>query len=154
MLLLDSDRKQLVFVPKSEWPEIPQRMKPVTLETAASEAPSAVQIALLRASDEFFAATGSAVAATARLAIRRAAALPRRRWGCRFLAHYLRLVGGVSAWVYLILAGLITGFTVTYFTFRFLPFRLYTTTIVDRRVAGGDRGLHSTGSSFRSWRRF
>ena len=51
---------------------------------------------------------------------------PRLRWGGRFFAHYLRLVGGVSAWIYLILAGLIIGFTATYFTFKFLPFRLYT----------------------------
>jgi ABC-type transporter Mla maintaining outer membrane lipid asymmetry permease subunit MlaE len=35
-------------------------------------------------------------------------------------------VGGPSAWIYLILAGLIIGFTSTYFTFKFLPFRLYT----------------------------
>ncbi|MFG0266339.1 MAG: ABC transporter permease, partial [Rhodopirellula sp. JB055] len=41
-------------------------------------------------------------------------------------AHYLRLVGGPSAWGYLIIAGLIAGFTTTYFTLRFLPFRLYT----------------------------
>lgn len=125
VLLLDSDKKQLVCVPKSQWPEIPQRMKPVTLETAATEARSTLQIAL-RASDEFFAATGSAVAAAARLPFDALPLFPRGRWGCRFLAHYLRLVGGVSAWIYLILAGLITGFTATYFTFRFLPFRLYT----------------------------
>jgi ABC-type transporter Mla maintaining outer membrane lipid asymmetry permease subunit MlaE len=43
----------------------------------------------------------------------------------RFFLHYLRLVGGLSASVYLIIAGLIAGFTTTYFTFRFLPFRVY-----------------------------
>ena len=51
---------------------------------------------------------------------------PRPKWGMRFFLHFLRLVGGPSAWVYLILAGLIVGFTGTYFTFRFLPFRVYT----------------------------
>ena len=32
----------------------------------------------------------------------------------------------MSASIYLIVAGLIAGFTTTYFTFRFLPFRVYT----------------------------
>ena len=52
--------------------------------------------------------------------------LPRASWIGRFFLHYLRLVGGPSAWGYLIIAGLIAGFTTTYFTFRFLPFRGYT----------------------------
>ena len=52
--------------------------------------------------------------------------VPRVRWAGRFTLHYLRLVAGPSAWVYLVIAGLIVGFTSTYFTFRFLPFRLYT----------------------------
>ncbi len=125
VLLLDSEQKQLVFVPHSEWSEIPQRMKPVALETAITEPPSASQT-VLRASDDFLAATGSAVVAAARLPLDALPIFPRPRWGGRFFAHYLRLVGGVSAWIYLILAGLIIGFTTTYFTFKFLPFRLYT----------------------------
>ena len=51
---------------------------------------------------------------------------PSMRWAIRFFFHYLRLVGGPSASAYLVIAGLIAGFTTTYFTFRFLPFRLYT----------------------------
>ena len=56
---------------------------------------------------------------------------PRPRWGLRFFAHYLRLVGGVSAWVYLILAGLIVGFTGTYFTFRFPAVPALHSTFID-----------------------
>jgi ABC-type transporter Mla maintaining outer membrane lipid asymmetry permease subunit MlaE len=47
-------------------------------------------------------------------------------WGTRFLAHYLSLVAGYSAWFYLAIAGLITGFVSTYFTFRYLPYEIYT----------------------------
>ncbi|MFG0288389.1 MAG: ABC transporter permease, partial [Rhodopirellula sp. JB044] len=52
--------------------------------------------------------------------------VPRPKWAGRFLLHYLALVGGPTGCVYLLIAGLIVGFTTTYFTLRFLPFRLYT----------------------------
>ncbi|MBN8600743.1 MAG: ABC transporter permease [Planctomycetes bacterium] len=47
-------------------------------------------------------------------------------WGCRFLAHYASLVVGASAWFYIGVAGVIVGFVATYFTFRYLPYQLYT----------------------------
>ncbi len=125
VLLLDSEQKQLVVVEKSEWSEIPQRMKPVALDRGHTEPPTPTQRAV-EAVDDFLSATGSAVVAAIRLPVDVLPVFPRARWGVRFLAHYLRLVGGVSAWVYLMLAGLIIGFNATYFTFRFLPFRLYT----------------------------
>ena len=125
VLLLDSELKQLVFVPKSQWPQIPERMKPVNLEAAAGDPPTALQRIIARV-DDFFLASGALVVAAARLPFDALPLFPRLRWGGRFFAHYLRLVGGLSAWIYLVLAGLIIGFTSTYFTFKFLPFRLYT----------------------------
>jgi ABC-type transporter Mla maintaining outer membrane lipid asymmetry ATPase subunit MlaF/ABC-type transporter Mla maintaining outer membrane lipid asymmetry permease subunit MlaE len=47
-------------------------------------------------------------------------------WGGRFLAHYASLVAGASAWFYIGVAGVIVGFVATYFTFRYLPYQLYT----------------------------
>ena len=47
-------------------------------------------------------------------------------WGFRFVGHYSRLVFGPTAMIYLILAGVISGFVNTYFTFKFLPFASYT----------------------------
>lgn len=47
-------------------------------------------------------------------------------WGGRFLAHYASLVAGLSAWFYIGVAGVIVGFVATYFTFRYLPYQLYT----------------------------
>lgn len=48
------------------------------------------------------------------------------RWGCRYLRHYLNLVCGLSAAVYIGISGLIIGFVATYFTFKFLPYANYT----------------------------
>jgi ABC-type lipoprotein export system ATPase subunit/ABC-type transporter Mla maintaining outer membrane lipid asymmetry permease subunit MlaE len=48
------------------------------------------------------------------------------KWGLRFFSHYLNLVAGPSAWFYLAIAGVIVGFVATYFTFRYLPYQLYT----------------------------
>ena len=70
--------------------------------------------------------TGQVLLIVARLPMDLLPIFPKLRWGLRFGAHCLRLVGGLSAWVYLFLAGMIAGFTTTYFTLRFLPFRLYT----------------------------
>ena len=126
VLLLDSEEKQLIFVPKNEWSEIAGRMKPVALEATGAAVPATATERAIRGGDDFLSATGSALIAAARLPFDALPLFPRSRWGLRFFAHYLRLVGGVSAWIYLILAGLIIGFTATYFTFKFLPFRLYT----------------------------
>ena len=125
VLLLNSETKELTFVPREQWPQIPNRMVPVALEPTEVIAPNRWSM-LSKLGDQFLTATGHSVIAAARLPFDALPRFPRFRWGARFFAHYLRLVGGPSAWIYLLLAGLITGFTATYFTFRFLPFRLYT----------------------------
>ncbi len=125
VLLLDSETHLLVPVPRQDWPQIPTRMRPVQLSETPSSPPTLAQQSTSKL-DAFLRQTGSTVVAAVRLPYDLLPLFPRPRWGLRFFAHYLRLVGGVSAWIYLILAGLIVGFTGTYFTFRFLPFRLYT----------------------------
>ncbi|WP_342190293.1 ABC transporter permease [Stieleria varia] len=129
VLLLDSETRELIPVAKDDWEQIPQRMRPVALQEEVGVELSA--LTRLRQSistgiDEFLTTTGGALAATWWLPVDLRPMVPRVRWATRFFAHYLRLVGGPSAWVYLVLAGLIVGFTGTYFTFRFLPFKLYT----------------------------
>ena len=52
------------------------------------------------------------------------------RWGGRFFLRYLGLVASPSAWLYFACAGLIAGFVSTYFTFKFLPHRLYTEPLI------------------------
>lgn len=58
-------------------------------------------------------------------------------WGLRFFLHYLRLVAGPSAWVYVLVAGAITAFVATYFTFRFLPYRSYTEPLIIENLLNG-----------------
>ena len=60
-------------------------------------------------------------------------------WGGRFLLHYLRAVAGLSAWLYIAIAGAIIGFVATYFTFRFLPSANYTKPLLIEDL------LHSMG---------
>lgn len=125
VLLLDSESKQLRRIPPQDWDQIPALMKPTTVDRTGEAPKTYLQIAQ-QSLDHFFAATGAALIATLRLPLDALPWFPRWKWASRFFAHYLRLVGGPSAWIYLMLAGLIIGFTSTYFTFRFLPFRLYT----------------------------
>lgn len=124
VLLFDSDSKQLLSIPQDQWQQVPDRMSPVALEPADTEAVGTGR--WLQRADEFVSTTGSALGTTLLLPYHALPLFPRVGWGLRFFLHYLKLVGGVSAWIYLSLAGLIVGFTATYFTFRFLPFRLYT----------------------------
>jgi len=78
-----------------------------------------------------------ALAATSRV-VEQFAVLPWRlvplwrspAWGSRFLLHYLRMVAGPSAWIYVAVAGAIAGFVVTDYTFRFLPYRAYVEPLV------------------------
>lgn len=139
VLLLDADEKKLIPVDREDWMKIPERMQPVRQgEDARDEDDEArpaskpkrlwqrAVTASLSGVMDFFATSGKALAATVRLPLDLVPAWPRLRWGMRFFLHYLRLVCGPSAWIYIIIAGMIVGFTTTYFTFKFLPYTLYT----------------------------
>ncbi|TWU41390.1 Glutamine transport ATP-binding protein GlnQ [Novipirellula aureliae] len=132
VLLLDSIEQRLIAVPQQEWGKIPERMQPVQVggRDRSDDAKNTIVTRVIETTkqyvDSFFVVTGSAIVAAVRLPAQLWPAVPNLRWGLRFVLHYFRLVGGPSAWVYVILAGLIIGFTSTYFTFRFLPFRSYT----------------------------
>ena len=129
VLLLDSKTKKIIRIPRNEWSKVAERMEAVSLpidKASADRARPSLFSRLAVILDHALVATGSSIVASMTLPRYIIPVFPRLGWGLRFTAHYLRLVGGPSAWVYLILAGLIVGFTGTYFTFRFLPFRLYT----------------------------
>ncbi|WP_286177500.1 ABC transporter permease [Rhodopirellula sp. JC639] len=127
VLLLDPQKRDLVEIPREQWGEIADRMVPVSsLERDESSAGAKPTSMIGRIFNPLFETTGGAVSAAFWLPLDLLPIVPRVRWAFRFTLHYLRLVAGPSAWVYLIIAGLIVGFTSTYFTFRFLPFRLYT----------------------------
>ncbi|WP_442510892.1 ABC transporter permease [Novipirellula sp. SH528] len=131
VLLLDSQTSKLVRIENDQWDQIPARMQPVALsdteidEDTATLTSRFTRLARQRV-DDFFTTTGSAIWTAICLPFELRPYFPHFRWGTRFVLHYLRLVGGPSAWFYLILAGMIIGFTSTYFTFEFLPFQAYT----------------------------
>ncbi|WP_417730185.1 ABC transporter permease [Rosistilla oblonga] len=129
VLLLDSERRQLVAVDPSDWKSIPERMQPVATEPPTATEPPRLQSLIdisRRGAFDFLDASGAAIVAAVRLPWDAIPRLPRVQWGLRFLTHYLNLVAGPSAWIYLIMAGLIVGFAGTHFTFRYLPFSVYT----------------------------
>jgi ABC-type multidrug transport system ATPase subunit/ABC-type transporter Mla maintaining outer membrane lipid asymmetry permease subunit MlaE len=135
VLLLDTDSHQLVVVPKDQWELIPDRMKPMLHAAPSSQEVSTdangkvIGRSFTAARDavvDGLQSSGNAVLALIRCPADLIPIWPRWYWGFRFLTHYLRLVCGPSAWVYLLISGLIIGFTSTHFTFKFLPFELYT----------------------------
>lgn len=136
VLLLDSRNTTIVSVPREQWAQIPDRLRanaPAITTSAPGPVEEKKRPLVLRAAGyfvhaiaDFLGATGAALHAFARLPVDAFPVVPRPRWAARFLAHYLGLIGGPTACVYLLIAGVIAGFTTTYFTLRFLPFRLYT----------------------------
>lgn len=125
VLVLETASHSLTEIPSEHWERIAERIQPVPLTAPASH-PRSLPQSLQRRCGALLAATGATVVSALRLPLDLLPWFPRPRWGLRFWLHYLRLVGGPSAWIYLLLAGMIAGFTTTYFTLRFLPFRLYT----------------------------
>lgn len=135
VLLFDAAAKTLVRLPREQWAAIPQRMQPIKTPAAGDDGEatsgnrlSGVGARLRRAAGNvsvWVEATGAAVVATL-WPSGPACGRPRWKWIARFWLRYLHLVGGFSAIVYLAIAGLIVGFTATYFTFKFLPYRVYT----------------------------
>lgn len=124
VILFNPQTKKLERLQREFWPEIEERLS--ALRPQSEPLDSAAGNRFTRIADPILCATGGAVTAALSLPIQIIPWFPRWKWGIRFTLHYLALIAGPSAWVYLIIAGMITGFTATFFTFRFLPFRLYT----------------------------
>jgi ABC-type transporter Mla maintaining outer membrane lipid asymmetry permease subunit MlaE len=51
-------------------------------------------------------------------------------WGLRFFFHFFNLITGITAMIYLIIAGLILGFVTTFFAFEYLPFRRFSLPLI------------------------
>jgi ABC-type lipoprotein export system ATPase subunit/ABC-type transporter Mla maintaining outer membrane lipid asymmetry permease subunit MlaE len=129
--LLDPESRSLREIDHSQWSSLRDCLHPLAGDEPAAPPRQAARAATALAGQvggrcaEFLATTTRAVEAVLMSAL---SLLPLWRspaWGLRFLAHYLRLVAGPSAWAYLGIAGVIAGFVATYFTFRFLPYPRY-----------------------------
>lgn len=148
VFVFDSATRQLVNVPRDQWSEIENQIQSVVLDgqsNAVVQEPQSSQMQkpnavashsadsgkrlrreVLRKLDHAMIQTGSVAVKAMTLPWQLRPLVPSTRWAARFFLHYFRIVGGFSAMVYLILAGVIAGFTTTFFTFKFLPFKLYT----------------------------
>ncbi len=129
--LVDPETKSLRESPPSQWPALHKQLQPPDLpeppDTGGMEFwPRRAVNKLQEALDKLLIGTSRAVEETAALPLRLLPIWKRWKWGLRFLLHYLNLVAGPSAWLYIAIAGAILGFVSTYFTFHFLPYANYT----------------------------
>ncbi|MFO0949111.1 MAG: ABC transporter permease [Planctomycetota bacterium] len=141
--LLDSQAKTLVEVDKNDLAGLHDRLRAARDQSVAAPAPVARSVKtreLLFWAGKWITST---LITTSRVLEESCLApfrlIPRwrsPRWGVQYLIHYLGLVAGPSAWVYLGIAGLIIGFVATYFTFRFLPYANYTEPLLIENLLG------------------
>lgn len=124
ILLFNADTKKLERISRESWSEIPNQLSRLLPPKQPNETKTTKQ--RFKMLQEVLDTTGGVVSAAATLPLHLVPWFPKLKWGFQFVLHYLKLISGPSAWVYLAIAGMIVGFTSTFFTFRFLPFRLYT----------------------------
>lgn len=138
--LLDAETRTLRLIEREDWPGLRDRLAPP--EIIEREPPPATLRERLsrwwrRMRTEpgaFFETTGRAGEAAVALPLRILPLWKSPLWGLRYLAHYLRLVAGPSAWVYIALTGLIIGFVTTHFIFRYMPYADYTEPLIKEEV--------------------
>jgi ABC-type transporter Mla maintaining outer membrane lipid asymmetry ATPase subunit MlaF/ABC-type transporter Mla maintaining outer membrane lipid asymmetry permease subunit MlaE len=125
--LFDASSRSLREVPKEDWARLNELIVlPAHDDDARDRSfvrglrPALIGVGAKIAN--FFAATSRVAETAAALPIRLLPLWKSPYWGLRFLAHYLRLNAGPSAWLYLAIAGAIAGYVTTYFSFRFLPY--------------------------------
>jgi ABC-type polar amino acid transport system ATPase subunit/ABC-type transporter Mla maintaining outer membrane lipid asymmetry permease subunit MlaE len=129
--LIDARTATLRRVDRADWAKLDEKLQqssavvedlaPVDVHTS-----SAFVAWVRRGSVRFLTETSRVIEAATTLPWRLVPAWQSPWWGLRFLLHYLRAVAGLSAWLYIAVAGAIIGFVATYFTFRFLPNANYT----------------------------
>ena len=127
VFLLDPVSKQLLAIGRESWPKLSEMLKPMAAAAIRETEPTALSWRAFAAgqASQFLQTTARVVEAAG---IGLASLIPTWRnpkWGLRYLAHYLRLVVGTTAWFYLGIAGFIVGFVTTFFVFRYLPYATY-----------------------------
>jgi ABC-type transporter Mla maintaining outer membrane lipid asymmetry ATPase subunit MlaF/ABC-type transporter Mla maintaining outer membrane lipid asymmetry permease subunit MlaE len=124
--LLDPTSRTLRKVPRDEWNNLGQWLHPAAVE-APDDTPAwqgwlrEQAVAAGRWPGNFLAGTTRMLEATAQFPLRLLPLWKSPFWGLRYLVHYLRLVAGLSAWVYIAVAGIIIGYVLTHFTLEYFP---------------------------------
>lgn len=127
VFLFDPIAKQLVRIDRSEWGELSERLQPMSAAAIRETEPEPFNwlVWLRRQTIGFLQTTTRVVEAAGVALVSLIPAWGSPQWGVRYLAHYLRLVVGPTAWFYLGIAGFIVGFVSTFFVFRYLPYATY-----------------------------
>ncbi|MBL8830419.1 MAG: ABC transporter permease [Planctomycetaceae bacterium] len=135
VFLLDPTTRSLREIDRAECLAAQQPLPRLAYDTHSGEAPTAADsLQPLTAVRRLLATTSQVVEQTALLPWRLIPRWTSPPWGVRFLLHYLRLVAGPSAWVYVAVAGAIAGFVTTDYTFRFLPYRSYIEPLLEENL--------------------
>ena len=143
IVLLDHHQRLLVELPKSEWPRAAEILgaPPSVAQSAMPLIRKSITAVVVTAIANGLASSGQAVEDAVRLPW---SVLPLWRsvvWGLRSTWHYLKLVAGPSACIYIAVSGMIIGYVAQDFIFRYLPFRQITEPLLTENL------LHATGFS-------
>ncbi len=132
VFLLDPLARSLREVAKEDWSRLPEMLEEATQQSASVVSPTRKdwRSTLRNGAAAFLQGTGHALERLAIAPLRLVPWWKNAAWGFRYFLHYLRLVAGPTAWLYIAIAGLIIGFVATYFTFRHLPFREITEPLI------------------------
>lgn len=132
VLLLDPQRRQLVPIERERWSSVAESIRPLAKVVEESEADdglplgrSPLALRVIGLIDERVGQVGRGVLSCLHGDGMRWRDI-RPGWMRHFFFDYLRAVTGPSAIVYLAVAGGLLGFTATYFSIQFLPYRIYT----------------------------
>ncbi len=126
--LLDPVQKALVCVEPKHWEQLPERLESFSRDLRSQDQPLSVgwRDVVQERTKDFLEGT-TEFASTLLMGLYSLIPIWRTpRWGMHFVGHYARLVCGPTALIYLIMAGIISGFVTTFFTFKFLPYATYT----------------------------
>lgn len=144
IIVLDHHQQRLTEIPRSEWHRLAESMGDPPLAEAAAHPDRGIRDLAGR----FGRTVNDAILATGQFAEETLllpwSLLPIWRsipWGLRSTWHYLKLVSGWSACIYIAVSGMIIGFVAQDFIFRYLPFRQITEPLLTENL------LHATGFS-------
>ena len=135
VFVLDPQSQSLREVPRSEWDELAAQLMPAPAIDSQDHRPSGIRTFGSRIAD-LLEATSRVAESIVTAPVRLLPLWKSPWWGFRYLLHYLGMVAGPSAWLYIAITGAIIGFVTTYFTFRYLPYTHYTKPLLIEELLG------------------
>ncbi len=127
IFLLDPQSKNLTEMPSDQWDTLSQTLQAMAVQDSDEILkPASLARRITDWLSGFFESTADWVAAFLISLFSIIPTWSRPMWGFRYFAFYSRMIFGPTALIYLAMAGMISGFVTTFFTFKFLPYSTYT----------------------------